>query len=295
MEIWKTIENFEEFYEVSNLGNIRSKDRITSNKHFIKGIKRYPRNSNGYYRITLQKNGKCKNCALHRLVAIAFISNLNNYPIINHKDGNKLNNSIENLEWCSYKENAMHAHKNKLIKYNTNSVLENQTYSFANEIWKKIQEYPKYEISNLGRIRKNNYIKKRILDSGYYRVHLSKNNKQKTLYVHVLLATTFIKEIPKNYIVNHKDGNKLNNNLSNLEIITKKENVKHAYKNGLIHTRKGENHQNSKLKKDDIIEILRLRNIEKLTQQKIADKFNISREHARAIINNKKWKHISRL
>ena len=69
--------------------------------------------------------------------------------------------------------------------------------------------------------------------------------------------------------------------------MSKQQNVEHAYKNNLIKTRKGENHQNSKLTKAEIHEIFRLRNNEKLSQQKIADKFNVSRENIRDILNRK--------
>lgn len=55
-----------------------------------------------------------KICRVHRLVANAFIDNYNNYPIINHKDGNKLNNCVDNLEWCTYKQNIIHSWENGL-------------------------------------------------------------------------------------------------------------------------------------------------------------------------------------
>ncbi len=71
--------------------------------------------SKGYYIVNLSIDGKCKTFQVHRLVALTFIENPNNLPIINHKDGNKLNNSIENLEWCTYSDNTLHALKNNLF------------------------------------------------------------------------------------------------------------------------------------------------------------------------------------
>ena len=68
----------------------------------------------GYHIVNLSIEGKCKTYLVHRLVAKAFIPNPNNYPTINHKDGNKLNNNINNLEWCSYKYNTQHAIVNGL-------------------------------------------------------------------------------------------------------------------------------------------------------------------------------------
>ena len=69
----------------------------------------------GYYLVNLSIKGKCKTYQVHRLVAKAFIANPNNYPVINHKDGDKLNNRVENLEWCTYQYNTQHACKNGLI------------------------------------------------------------------------------------------------------------------------------------------------------------------------------------
>ena len=95
-----------------------------------------------------------------------------------------------------------------------------------------------YEISNLGRVKSLKFNKEKILKStpnryGYYTVGLSKNNIKKTEKVHILVARHFI-EYPYNKLqVNHKDGNKENNTISNLEWVTAKENIQHAWKNGL--------------------------------------------------------------
>jgi hypothetical protein len=66
-------------------------------------------NDAGYYRVDLRENSKLKIAAVHRIVAKAFIKNLNNYPVVNHKDSNRLNNKVENLEWCTYSWNNRHA------------------------------------------------------------------------------------------------------------------------------------------------------------------------------------------
>jgi hypothetical protein len=101
MEIWKEIADFEGLYEVSNTGKIRSLKR---NIIFKDRIDKY-----GYKKATLQNCGEIKHFTIHRLVAIAFIPNINNYPQINHKDGDKLNNNVSNLEWCTGKQNQRHA------------------------------------------------------------------------------------------------------------------------------------------------------------------------------------------
>lgn len=121
METWKDIEGYEGIYQVSSFGRVISMPRKVNNRwgYFIskqKNIK--PRISKcGYGFVALYKNNKRKDVRIHRLVANAFLNNLNCYPIINHKDGNKMNNNVENLEWCSYSQNTNHAIENNLIRF----------------------------------------------------------------------------------------------------------------------------------------------------------------------------------
>lgn len=117
-EIWKDIKGHEGIYQISNLGNVKSLERLLWNGHtyytYKERLLKKSINHNGYYTVRLSKNGKGKNYLLHRLLAMHFIPNPNNYPIINHKDGNKLNNNLDNLEWCTYKYNNHHAVKEGL-------------------------------------------------------------------------------------------------------------------------------------------------------------------------------------
>lgn len=108
-EIWKPVKGYEGLYEVSNLGNVRSLDRYVMHGNrccLLKGkpIVSFP-NSRGYLRATLYKNGQGKKYFVHRLVAETFIPNPNNLPCIDHIDRNYLNNSTDNLRWCTQKEN----------------------------------------------------------------------------------------------------------------------------------------------------------------------------------------------
>lgn len=121
-EIWKDIPNFEGLYQASNWGRIKSlkKDVIKKNQgchHYKERILKGWNHNTGYLAVTL--NGK--KYLVHRIVAMTFIENPNNYPIINHIDGNKKNNKIENLEWCTYEHNLHEAIKLGLIhiKYNS--------------------------------------------------------------------------------------------------------------------------------------------------------------------------------
>ena len=119
MEMWKDIIGYEGLYQVSNYGDIQSTPRQKT-----KGGYRKPNISHGYKRIVLCKNGMIKNCSIHRLVAAAFISNPNNCKVINHKDENKLNNDVSNLEWCTQAENVQYS-KNTggILQYDLNNRL----------------------------------------------------------------------------------------------------------------------------------------------------------------------------
>lgn len=104
-EIWKPIAGYKNSYEVSSKGRVRSLARViyrkNGRKQFIKEKLITPAdNGKGYYRVRLAKNGKNTAYAVHRLVASSFIPNPKEFPEINHKDENKSNNFVENLEWC---------------------------------------------------------------------------------------------------------------------------------------------------------------------------------------------------
>lgn len=112
-EIWKDVKGFEKYYKVSNFGRVISKPRKIIRPNGVCVIKpekemKLPVD-NGYARINFSINGKNHLKRVHRLVAEAFIPNPQNKPCINHIDGNKQNNHISNLEWCTKKENIIHS------------------------------------------------------------------------------------------------------------------------------------------------------------------------------------------
>lgn len=114
MEIWKDIKGYEGLYQVSNLGRVKSLDRIVKDNtkdryQKLKGcILKSTSNGNDYQVVYLTKNSKRKNYYVHRLVAEYFIANPNNYKQVNHKDLNKHNNSVDNLEWITDIDNKKH-------------------------------------------------------------------------------------------------------------------------------------------------------------------------------------------
>lgn len=107
-ELWKDIKGYEGLYQVSNLGRIKNKR--TSRKISLRRER--------YLSVYLYKNGVRKYEKVHRLVAITFIPNTNKKSQVNHIDGNRYNNVVENLEWCTPRENALHAMENKLFNIN---------------------------------------------------------------------------------------------------------------------------------------------------------------------------------
>lgn len=112
-EIWKDIPEYENIYQVSSTGRIRSVDRIDALGNHRKGaIMKQKTKCNGYNTIALCKNGKYKFIGVHRLVAQAFLPNPNNLPQVNHKDENPSNNRVENLEWCDAKYNTNYGTRN---------------------------------------------------------------------------------------------------------------------------------------------------------------------------------------
>lgn len=100
-EVWKDIEGYEGYYQVSNLGRVKGIKIINQYKK-ERLLSQYLNNKGrGYYKVWLYKDKKRKMHYVHRLVAKAFLPNPNNYPDINHKDENSRNNQVDNLEWCN--------------------------------------------------------------------------------------------------------------------------------------------------------------------------------------------------
>lgn len=284
-ETWKPVDSYEN-YEVSSFGKVRNKKTGRILRQSCKG---------GYMGVGLSHKEKtCKSFSVHRLVALAFIENPENKPHINHKDKNRSNNNVDNLEWCTALENNLH--KSSSLEQTTNQnlkvwrvdkktnekielhnsiydaaiwcvennfsssshnargnisnvvrgvyksscgfkwVMDDQT-SLENEVWKNVvingKTYENYFVSNLGRFKNSKGV---IMEdykphhSGY--IYLRVNKEKYAL--HRLVAFAFIENPHNKPVVNHIDGCKTNNCVSNLEWCTIQENNQHNHNAGLI-------------------------------------------------------------
>lgn len=163
---------------------------------------------------------------------------------------------------------------------------------------KEIKGYDKYFITDDGKIFSDKYntrrqLKPRINKKGYYYVNLCKNGKYKSVEIHRLVAKHFLPNFDESLQVNHIDGCKTNDNVSNLEMVTQSENLQHAYKNGLLKIKIGEDHWCAKLTEEQIKEIKQKYIPKVYTQQMLADEYNVSRSAIRFILKGKTWKHIA--
>lgn len=160
-------------------------------------------------------------------------------------------------------------------------------------MWKQILNYD-YEIYSTGIIRRisTKAVKKPyIIHNGYLAVQLNLSGKRKGFLIHRLLAEYFIPNPENKPYVNHKDSNRLNNSLDNLEWCTHQENVIHSYQEGFA-SNTGSNNGFSKLTENDVYEIKRLRTEEKLTYKQLSTKYSVSQGCIAGIISEVNWSHV---
>lgn len=197
-------------WSVDETGRVRNDET----GYFLKGTILH-----SYRYINFRWNGKQKNKSVHRLVAEAFIPNPDNLPFVHHIDANRLNNHVDNLAWVSEQENRKEAFMPSGYKKYDNKEIEN-------EEWRTFRDSV-YQVSNLGRVKNtktNKILKGNKADCGYMRVDIQlPKQKRRKFLIHQLVYECFIS--PEYDVINHKDGNKTNNKVENLESVSHKENL----------------------------------------------------------------------
>lgn len=245
---------------------------------FLKGS-----NSNGYLSVSITVNKKRKRFAIHRLVAQYFLPLIPGKNFVNHKDANKENNDVNNLEWVTKQENMQHAVNAGLLNHERmqkavlqidietgdiiaefQSIIEASISTGANKLsigivcregrlksaggyfwrYKKnleppkngviIPRFPLYMLTPDGEVfslKHNIFLSKISDDAGYYSIGLRKNGKKYTMRINRLMMEVF-SDLDENLVVNHKDSDRKNNKIENLECCTTQKNAEHAYNQG---------------------------------------------------------------
>lgn len=155
--------------------------------------------------------------------------------------------------------------------------------------------YYTLEDGNIYSEKSNRNLSKHLDKDGYEKVRLVSLDGRHTYSVHRLILESFNPVDNMELLqVNHKDGNKRNNNLTNLEWTTCAENIRHACNNNLRHVQKGENNNQAKLSENDVKEIIKLLLEKELTQKEIGLKFNVTEDAIGAIKNKHNWKYLTK-
>lgn len=142
-EVWVDIVDYEGHYQVSNLGRVRSLDRyvkVSNHQVFKKGKILSQCNTNGYLSLCLRKDGKAKTIKVHIIVANHFIPSVEGKIFVNHKNGIKSDNNVNNLEWVTPKENSQHASETGLLKKGSDhhsSILTEDDVMYIRSTYKK--------------------------------------------------------------------------------------------------------------------------------------------------------------
>ena len=199
-EIWRPVVGYEGLYDVSSYGRVRSLDRYVKGRYgnyrLHKGKILSPaKDTTGYLKVVLACNGKCKTIKVHRLVAQVFILNPDNLLEVNHKDEDKTNNRVENLEWCNRKYNCNYGSRNirrreTLIKNGSQTGLSEKEYRrkyYEENKERKMKYFQDYREKHKEKRRENNkkYQKKwRENNKDYYKDYYEKNKEKLKDYNH---------------------------------------------------------------------------------------------------------------
>jgi hypothetical protein len=294
MEIWKDIKGFEGKYRISSYGNVWS---------ITKGLRNINPGMSGYLSVSLWKNNKRVNTSIHRLVAEHFIDNPNNLPLVDHINNVRHDNNVSNLRWVDYVSNSLNMKRN--TNYSVKDYIEYTEEELKNEVWvdatKIIDELTTKEffmVSNLGRYkyykRNNRWGTKSVQTIspkhtvGYPSTTIRGEGFKINFPIHKLVALCFLRRPNEGEVIDHIDSNVNNPRLSNLQIITVKENnIKANKKND-----KGVNNGMSKHNVDNILEVLHLFYFNKKSKKEIGRLIDMGINTVTSIVTGKTYKNI---
>ncbi len=325
-EHWKPVVGFEDRYEVSNLGRVVS--LRFGGRDGLRKMLALSCNGNGYVVITL-RGSRIVCVAVHRLVAQAFLPEPHpSQTHVHHRDSIRKNNRVSNLEWCTPQENLAYRHGRPKppSQYPGYAIIATPppdcpdimrhapataaqpllihdgftAKEVANEIWKPIDGIPPYEVSSLGRVRTTvgyqqrpaGYIlKRRLSTTGCWTVCLQTSAGGKNTQIHRLVAQAFLGDPPdgKRW-VNHKDGDRQNARMDNLEWVSPKENAQHA-KQVLGAYPEGAQHRMAKLTEAQVLEIHELR-MRGYAAHYIAKIYNVRQITVQRILRRQAWRKL---
>ena len=251
-EKWLDVVGYEGIYMVSNKGGVRKNNLCGKDKSIVKWNTLLPiRSRDDYNLVSLSKNKQAKIISIHRLVANAFLGYNSNKMQVNHKNGVRNDNRVENLEWCTPKENTRHSYdylRGRLEnRYDDKIDAIDIISDMEGEEWRDMLSYEGlYKISNYGRLKslarqskntdKVRFLKEKLLNvyesnQGYIKANLyNKNKVKRTESIHRLIGIAFISNPENKKEINHKNGIRNDNRIENLEWCTRVENVIHSFK-----------------------------------------------------------------
>ena len=206
------IDNKETFYRIHDDGRVMSE----KTGRYYKGTIR-----NGYRWFDLRWEGKKYARSQHRLVAEAFLENPEHLECVHHINNDRLDNRLENLKWVSFSENNLKENK----KEKMNDHKDYQVYNESKEEWKTFRDSI-YMVSNLGRVKNaktDKLLQGKITGAGYREYCLTLNGKKQSFRAHKIVWEAWVGT--EQMVINHINGNKLDNRLENLENVSNQENT----------------------------------------------------------------------